>query len=88
MTRTRGKEETADARDFGDRPEEADSLRECSICGAPFDLDAEGGSEGHIGLIPVAFCPPCKAGIYDYVKGTEDDDQENSHVFHGIPPTD
>lgn len=62
-------------------------LRECSICGAPFDLDTEGGSEGQIGIIPVAFCPTCKAGIYDYVEGTADD-REDRHILPGIQDTD
>jgi hypothetical protein len=43
----------------------------CSICSSPFDPDAE-GVEGDIGIIPVAFCPTCKAGIYDFAMQTWD----------------
>ena len=45
-----------------------DGLRECSICGGPFDLDTEGGSEGCIGILPVAFCPTCRVGILDFAE--------------------
>jgi hypothetical protein len=44
-------------------------LRECSICGGPFDIDTEGGAEGYIGILPVAFCPTCKTGILDFADG-------------------
>lgn len=63
MTRTKHKHET---KDVGYKPEETDGLRECTVCGGPFDLDKEGGSEGFIGILPVAFCPTCKVGILDY----------------------
>lgn len=43
-------------------------LRECSICGGPFDLDTEGGTEGCIGILPVAFCPTCRVGILDFAE--------------------
>lgn len=62
----RKKADKGDAREIGDRPKEAAGFRECSICGGPFDLDAEGGCEGSIGILPVAFCPTCKAGILDF----------------------
>lgn len=45
-------------------------MNECSICRCDFDLDAEGGIEGWIGIIPIAFCPTCKAGIYDFAMQT------------------
>ena len=38
----------------------------CTICEGPFDLEKEGGITGAIGMLPVAFCPTCKAGIYDF----------------------
>ena len=63
MTITKQKAETRDA---GDRPDDASALRECTICGGPFDLDLEGGTEGSIGILPVAFCPTCKTGILDF----------------------
>jgi len=41
-------------------------VSECSICNCDFDLDTEGGVEGYIGILPVAFCPTCKAGVLDF----------------------
>lgn len=38
----------------------------CTICNGDFDLDTEGGAEGYIGILPVQFCPTCKAGIMDF----------------------
>ncbi len=58
------KPDKGDVSDLGDRP--GDGFRECSICRGPFDLDAEGGAEGCIGILPVAFCPTCKTGILDF----------------------
>jgi len=40
----------------------------CTICNGDFDLDAEGGAEGYIGILPVQFCPTCKAGIFDFAE--------------------
>ena len=37
----------------------------CSLCGGEFDIEAEGGIEGDIGIIPVQFCVWCKAGLFD-----------------------
>ena len=65
MTR-RSKPDKGDVRDLEDRP--SAGLRECSICGGPFDLDTEGGSEGYIGILPVAFCPTCRVGILDFAE--------------------
>jgi hypothetical protein len=65
MTKTK-KSDKGDAKDLEDRP--AVGLRECSICGGPFDLDTEGGSEGCIGILPVAFCPTCRVGILEYAE--------------------
>lgn len=42
----------------------------CSICRGNFDIEREGGVRGYIGILPVAFCPTCKAGIYDFVAQT------------------
>jgi len=39
---------------------------QCSICRGPFDIEKEGGIRGFIGMIPVAFCPTCKAGVADF----------------------
>ena len=65
MTMTKGKAET---RAIENKPEEMEFLRECSICGGPFDLEKEGGSEGNIGILPVAFCPTCRVGILDFAE--------------------
>ena len=40
-------------------------VRYCTICSTSFDAETD-GSEGEIGLIPVAFCATCRAGIYEY----------------------
>lgn len=40
----------------------------CSICSCEFDIDAEGGVEGDIGILPVAFCPTCRVGILDFAE--------------------
>ena len=40
---------------------------ECSVCEIDF-ADDEGGMLGYIGIIPVAFCPTCYAGICDMVE--------------------
>lgn len=40
----------------------------CSICDCQFDLEAEGGVVGSIGIIPVNFCPTCKAGVMDFAE--------------------
>ncbi len=37
----------------------------CSICSCEFDLEDEGGIKGFFGILPVAFYPNCKVGIYD-----------------------
>ena len=40
---------------------------QCSVCQCDF-TDDEGGIQGYIGIIPVAFCPTCYAGICDMVE--------------------
>lgn len=40
-------------------------MTRCSICEGDFDISAEGGCEGEIGILPVAFCVWCRAGIFD-----------------------
>ena len=39
----------------------------CSICTGDFDLEGEGGITGDLGMLPVAFCPTCLAGVTDMV---------------------
>ncbi len=40
----------------------------CTICDGEFSFEDEGGSQGFIGILPVTFCPTCKAGIFDFVE--------------------
>ena len=47
-----------------------DTTHTCTICDGPFDIEKEGGVLGDIGILPVAFCPTCAAGIYDFVEQT------------------
>jgi len=70
MSITRQKTDTQDAHSELESSLQSSigALRECSICGGPFDLDKEGGSEGYIGILPVAFCPTCKVGILEYAE--------------------
>ena len=42
--------------------------RVCSTCYGAFNLETEGGVAGDIGILPVAFCPTCRAGIIDFVQ--------------------
>jgi hypothetical protein len=39
----------------------------CSVCQCDF-TDDEGGIQGYIGILPVAFCPTCYSGICDMVE--------------------
>ena len=47
----------------------------CSVCSCDYTED-EGGTVGYIGILPVAFCPTCLAGIIDmaqqYLENPED----------------
>ena len=45
-----------------------DKLEVCSTCQCEFDLDAEGGTKGEFGIIPVAFCPTCLSSVFDMVE--------------------
>lgn len=55
-------------------PENTASKTICTICDGEFDLETEGGDIGFIGILPVAFCPTCKAGILDYAEQFNYDD--------------
>jgi hypothetical protein len=48
---------------------------ECSVCQCDF-TDDEGGIQGYIGIIPVAFCPTCYSGICDMVEQLDDREWE------------
>jgi hypothetical protein len=43
----------------------------CTVCQCDF-TDDEGGIQGYLGIIPVAFCPTCYAGIFDMVEQLND----------------
>ena len=45
-----------------------DKIEVCSTCQCEFDLDAEGGTKGEFGIIPVAFCPTCLSSVFDMVE--------------------
>jgi hypothetical protein len=47
----------------------------CSVCSCDF-TDDEGGIQGYIGIIPVAFCPTCYSGICDMVEQLDDREWE------------
>ncbi len=47
----------------------------CSVCSCDF-TDDEGGIQGYIGIIPVAFCPTCYSGICDMVEQMNDREWE------------
>tara|TARA_B100001057_G_scaffold496778_1_gene599117 strand:- start:1150 stop:1356 length:207 start_codon:yes stop_codon:yes gene_type:complete len=54
--------------------EEEEAVK-CSICDCDFDMDSEGGTAGHFGIMPVAFCPWCLSSMFDMVAqmgGVED----------------
>jgi hypothetical protein len=46
--------------------EENENMRCCTVCCGDFDIEAEGGNEGFIGILPVCFCPTCKTGILEF----------------------
>jgi hypothetical protein len=48
------------------QPVVPDGDRKCSVCEGDFTED-EGGRRGYIGILSVAFCPTCYAGIADMV---------------------
>ena len=58
---------------------------ECSVCSGELDLDGEGGIVGDIGILPVAFCPTCFAGVEDMCKqlGNFSDEQEYKDQMKG-----
>ena len=56
-------------------PEVEEEAVKCSICDSDFDMNSEGGTAGHFGIMPVAFCPWCLSSMFDMVAqmgGVED----------------
>jgi len=47
----------------------------CSVCQCDF-TDDEGGIQGYLGILPVAFCPTCFAGLCDMVEQIKDREWE------------
>ena len=37
----------------------------CTICNTKFKPESEGGIVGDVGILPAAFCPTCRAGLWD-----------------------
>ena len=49
----------------------------CNVCQCDF-TDDEGGVQGYLGILPVAFCPTCFAGLCDMVE------QLDGREFEGL----
>ena len=47
----------------------------CNVCQCDF-TDDEGGIQGYLGILPVAFCPTCFAGLCDMVGQMDDREWE------------
>lgn len=48
---------------------------QCNVCQCDF-TDDEGGVQGYLGILPVAFCPTCFAGLCDMVEQMNDREWE------------
>ena len=48
----------------------------CTICQCDF-TDDEGGIQGYLGILPVAFCPFCFSGIFTMVHQMDDREWED-----------
>ena len=53
----------------------------CNVCQCDF-TDDEGGIQGYLGILPVAFCPTCFAGLCDMVE------QLNGREWEGLTDED
>ena len=47
----------------------------CNVCQCDF-TDDEGGIQGYLGILPVAFCPTCFSGLCDMVEQLNDREWE------------
>jgi hypothetical protein len=54
---------------------------QCNVCQCDF-TDDEGGIQGYLGILPVAFCPTCFAGLCDMVE------QLNGREWEGLTDDD
>jgi len=51
----------------------------CSVCHCEFDIELEGGIDGYLGVLPVAFCAMCYSGLdefFTHMHGCHDDEHE------------
>ena len=54
----------------------------CSVCHCEFDIGCEGGIEGYLGILPVAFCPMCFSGLdmfFTELHGCYDEENEDDN---------
>jgi hypothetical protein len=47
----------------------------CNVCQSDF-TDDEGGIQGYLGILPVAFCPTCFCGLCDMAEQVNDREWE------------
>ena len=52
----------------------------CTVCNEPFDIEVVGGVAGDFGILPMAFCPECYAGIVDMVFERYDIKYDEDHM--------
>ena len=64
----------------------SESSMDCSVCGNDFDIDSEGGVDGHFGMLAVSFCPTCYACMCDMADRREweglTDEERNTITRH------
>ena len=56
-----------------------ESVCECNICQCHFDIEAEGGIDGFLGVLAFSLCPMCHSGLdmlYTEIHGCNDDGDE------------
>lgn len=55
----------------------------CAVCQCGFDIHAEGGIAGYLGILPIALCPMCFSGLDMFFTelhgcGEEEEDEEEN----------
>jgi hypothetical protein len=53
----------------------------CSICSCEFDIGAEGGIDGYIGILPVALCPMCYSGMDEFFTAMHECYDEDAGMY-------
>ena len=48
----------------------------CNVCQCDF-TDDEGGVQGYLGILPVAFCPFCLSGLFNMIGQLDEREWEN-----------